>query len=44
MSRDEPFDAAGRARIEAALLTYGWRRMTVHAVARCLVELVSLLD
>lgn len=41
MSHPEPLDAAGVARVEAALLPYGWRRMTQHVVARCLVELLD---
>ena len=41
MSHLEPLDAAGMARIEAALLPYGWRRMTVYAVSRRMVELLD---
>lgn len=41
MSHPERLDAAGVARVEAALLLYGWRRMTLHVVARSLVELLD---
>ena len=41
MSHHDPVDAAGIARIEAALLRSGWRRMKVHAVACRLVELLD---
>jgi hypothetical protein len=41
MSHRAPFDEAAIARIEAALLRCGWRRMTVDAVAWCLVELLE---
>src|SRR3954452_6332370 len=37
MSREEPLDPAGRARLHASL-PHGWRRMTVHAVALRVVE------
>ena len=41
MSHRAPLDDDARARIEAALLRFGWRRMTVDAVAPFLVELLD---